>query len=115
MGELKGMRTPDFSMEFLTVKGDKIAIRGLLIDGVWVENLVQVKEGVHDYFQSLFQESTSCRPTTNCALFSTLTLQVDFFLQSPFTYEEIKRAVWNCGSTKAPGPDGFIFGFLKRY
>ena len=25
------------------------------------------------------------------------------------------RAVWDCGSTKAPGPDGFTFGFLKRY
>nr|GFB88614.1 RNA-directed DNA polymerase, eukaryota, reverse transcriptase zinc-binding domain protein [Tanacetum cinerariifolium] len=29
--------------------------------------------------------------------------------------EEIKRAVWDCGIDKAPGPDGFTFGFYRRY
>ncbi|GKB70539.1 cysteine-rich receptor-like protein kinase, partial [Tanacetum coccineum] len=28
---------------------------------------------------------------------------------------EIKEAVWNCGSSKAPGPDGFSFKFFKKY
>ncbi|GKE33037.1 RNA-directed DNA polymerase, eukaryota, reverse transcriptase zinc-binding domain protein [Tanacetum coccineum] len=27
-------------------------------------------------------------------------------------HEEIKEAVWDCGSSKAPGPDGFSFAFL---
>nr|GEX76746.1 RNA-directed DNA polymerase, eukaryota [Tanacetum cinerariifolium] len=31
------------------------------------------------------------------------------------TNEEIKRAVWECGSDKAPGPDGFTFGFFRRF
>ncbi|GJR02100.1 RNA-directed DNA polymerase, eukaryota [Tanacetum coccineum] len=30
-------------------------------------------------------------------------------------YEEIKEAVWDCGSSKAPGPDGFSFAFVKKY
>nr|GFB17362.1 RNA-directed DNA polymerase, eukaryota, reverse transcriptase zinc-binding domain protein [Tanacetum cinerariifolium] len=29
--------------------------------------------------------------------------------------EEIKRAVWDCGIDKAPGPNGFTFGFYRRY
>nr|GFB12307.1 RNA-directed DNA polymerase, eukaryota [Tanacetum cinerariifolium] len=29
--------------------------------------------------------------------------------------EEIKRAVWDCGIDKAPGQDGFTFGFYRRY
>nr|GEW12423.1 RNA-directed DNA polymerase, eukaryota, reverse transcriptase zinc-binding domain protein [Tanacetum cinerariifolium] len=29
--------------------------------------------------------------------------------------EEIKRAVWDCGIDKAPGPDGFTFGFYLWY
>nr|GEX33257.1 signal recognition particle 19 kDa protein-like [Tanacetum cinerariifolium] len=29
--------------------------------------------------------------------------------------EEIKRAVWDCGIDKAPEPDGFTFGFYRRY
>ncbi|GJX46034.1 RNA-directed DNA polymerase, eukaryota [Tanacetum coccineum] len=36
-------------------------------------------------------------------------------LDAPFSREEIKRAVWDCGSDKAPGPDGFTFGFFKRF
>ncbi|XP_071708448.1 uncharacterized protein [Rutidosis leptorrhynchoides] len=29
--------------------------------------------------------------------------------------EEIKDAVWDCGSSKSPGPDGFSFLFIKAY
>lgn len=29
--------------------------------------------------------------------------------------KKIKFAVWNCGSEKAPDPDGFTFKFLKKY
>nr|GEW53989.1 putative RNA-directed DNA polymerase, eukaryota, reverse transcriptase zinc-binding domain protein [Tanacetum cinerariifolium] len=29
--------------------------------------------------------------------------------------EEIKNAVWECGSQKAPGPDGITFMFIKKY
>ncbi|GKC85194.1 RNA-directed DNA polymerase, eukaryota, reverse transcriptase zinc-binding domain protein [Tanacetum coccineum] len=28
---------------------------------------------------------------------------------------EIKKAVWDCGTDKAPGPDGFSFGFYRRF
>ncbi|GJW41339.1 RNA-directed DNA polymerase, eukaryota, partial [Tanacetum coccineum] len=30
------------------------------------------------------------------------------------TYE-IRRAVWNCGENKSPGPDGYTFEFFKKY
>nr|GEU62973.1 hypothetical protein [Tanacetum cinerariifolium] len=36
-------------------------------------------------------------------------------LERRISSDEIKKAVWDCGSDKAPGPDGFIFQFLKRY
>ncbi|GKD81449.1 putative RNA-directed DNA polymerase, eukaryota, reverse transcriptase zinc-binding domain protein, partial [Tanacetum coccineum] len=28
---------------------------------------------------------------------------------------EIKSAIWDCGSNKAPGPDGFTFAFVNKY
>ncbi|GKB55750.1 putative RNA-directed DNA polymerase, eukaryota, reverse transcriptase zinc-binding domain protein [Tanacetum coccineum] len=31
------------------------------------------------------------------------------------THEEIKEAVWDCGSSKAASPDGFSFAFVKKY
>ncbi|GJW18993.1 hypothetical protein Tco_0026429 [Tanacetum coccineum] len=36
-------------------------------------------------------------------------------LKCEVTKEEIKRAVWDCGIYKSPGPDGFTFGFYRRY
>nr|GFA21010.1 RNA-directed DNA polymerase, eukaryota, reverse transcriptase zinc-binding domain protein [Tanacetum cinerariifolium] len=32
-------------------------------------------------------------------------------LERTVTYEEVKRAVWDCGTNKSPGPDGFSFEF----
>ncbi|GJT38736.1 RNA-directed DNA polymerase, eukaryota [Tanacetum coccineum] len=37
------------------------------------------------------------------------------FLESPMYVEEIKEAVWGCASSKAPGPDGFNFNFIKTF
>ncbi|GKD35485.1 RNA-directed DNA polymerase, eukaryota, reverse transcriptase zinc-binding domain protein [Tanacetum coccineum] len=37
------------------------------------------------------------------------------YLERLVALEEIKEAVWDCGSSKAPGPDGFSFAFVKKY
>nr|GEU63410.1 RNA-directed DNA polymerase, eukaryota, reverse transcriptase zinc-binding domain protein [Tanacetum cinerariifolium] len=36
-------------------------------------------------------------------------------LETNISIDEIKDAVWDCGSDKAPGPDGFTLAFVKRY
>nr|GEX47737.1 RNA-directed DNA polymerase, eukaryota, reverse transcriptase zinc-binding domain protein [Tanacetum cinerariifolium] len=36
-------------------------------------------------------------------------------LESDVTRKEIKRAVWDCGVDKSPGPDGFTFGFYRQF
>ncbi|GKD94789.1 hypothetical protein Tco_1374626 [Tanacetum coccineum] len=36
-------------------------------------------------------------------------------LECSFSKQEIKNSVWRCGGDKAPGPDGFTFGFIKKY
>ncbi|GJY64019.1 hypothetical protein Tco_0465479 [Tanacetum coccineum] len=35
-------------------------------------------------------------------------------LEAEVSNEEIKKAVWDCGVDKSPGPDGFTFDFYKR-
>nr|GEU45038.1 RNA-directed DNA polymerase, eukaryota, reverse transcriptase zinc-binding domain protein [Tanacetum cinerariifolium] len=37
------------------------------------------------------------------------------FLECPITSDEIKRAVWDCGGDRAPGPDGFTFKFFTSF
>nr|GEY21681.1 RNA-directed DNA polymerase, eukaryota [Tanacetum cinerariifolium] len=34
-------------------------------------------------------------------------------LERTVTYEEVKKAVWDCGTNKSPGPDGFSFEFYR--
>ncbi|GKE85937.1 RNA-directed DNA polymerase, eukaryota, partial [Tanacetum coccineum] len=29
--------------------------------------------------------------------------------------DEIRKAVWNCGENKSPGPDGYTFEFFRKY
>nr|GEV73041.1 RNA-directed DNA polymerase, eukaryota, reverse transcriptase zinc-binding domain protein [Tanacetum cinerariifolium] len=36
-------------------------------------------------------------------------------LERTVKYDEIKCVVWDCGSNKSPGPDGFTFEFYRRY
>ncbi|GJU47910.1 hypothetical protein Tco_1217465 [Tanacetum coccineum] len=36
-------------------------------------------------------------------------------LEHHVTYDEIKRAVWDCGTNKSPSSDGFTFKFFRRY
>nr|GEV38709.1 RNA-directed DNA polymerase, eukaryota [Tanacetum cinerariifolium] len=36
-------------------------------------------------------------------------------LERMVTKEEVKRAVWDCGTDKSPGLDGFTFGFYRQF
>nr|GEW37260.1 26S proteasome non-ATPase regulatory subunit 12 homolog A-like [Tanacetum cinerariifolium] len=37
------------------------------------------------------------------------------FIEREVSIDEIKKAVWDCWTDKAPGLDGFTFGFYRRY
>ncbi|GKG26920.1 hypothetical protein Tco_0402623, partial [Tanacetum coccineum] len=36
-------------------------------------------------------------------------------LEQDITKEEVKRAVWDCGVDKSPGPEGFSFYFYRHF
>nr|KAJ0194711.1 hypothetical protein LSAT_V11C700378140 [Lactuca sativa] len=36
-------------------------------------------------------------------------------LEASLSLDEVKNAIWSCGSHKAPRPDGFTFKFLKEF
>nr|GEY06861.1 hypothetical protein [Tanacetum cinerariifolium] len=44
-----------------------------------------------------------------------ISLEQNDDLEREVSNEKIKRAVWDCGIDKTPGPDGFTFGFYRRY
>ena len=47
------------------------------------------------------------------ASFKRISDEDNIWLVGRISEEEVKEAVWSCGSDKSPGPDGFNFGFIK--
>ncbi|GKV09906.1 hypothetical protein SLEP1_g21339 [Rubroshorea leprosula] len=88
-------------------------INYLEVGGTKLMEITDLKEGVMKYFQELFIEDDWERPIWEGIEFKKVTLEQNIMLTAQFTEEEIKEAVWDCDSSKAPGPDGCNFGFIK--
>ncbi|XP_071729225.1 uncharacterized protein [Rutidosis leptorrhynchoides] len=92
-------------------------IRGLHINGLWQESPNEIKEEVFRFFKNQFEDRN---PTMNG--YSMLGFEITRIsceeainLEKPFTEEEVWDAIKNCGSSKAPGPDGFNFKFYRKF
>ncbi|GJY88685.1 RNA-directed DNA polymerase, eukaryota, reverse transcriptase zinc-binding domain protein [Tanacetum coccineum] len=66
-------------------------------------------------FKARFEQPSHERPIINMEFPNQLNSFQVADLEAEVSIEEIKKAVWDCGTDKAPGPDGFTFGFYKRY
>ncbi|KAJ0535621.1 putative RNA-directed DNA polymerase [Helianthus annuus] len=91
------------------------SIPGLVINGEWVTKPQAIKREVYRFFKDKFVEEIKFRPGLIVHDIKTLDPVEADGLVAPFLEKEIKEAVWDCGSDKAPGPDGFNFRFIKKY
>ncbi|GKV31852.1 hypothetical protein SLEP1_g40514 [Rubroshorea leprosula] len=89
-------------------------INVISVEGKELRQVEDIKQGVMKYFANLFSDEGWQRPTLEGLSFKSISEEDRSMLIEPFTEEEVKAAVWNCDSTKAPGPDGFTFGFIKN-
>ncbi|GJU73342.1 hypothetical protein Tco_1264747 [Tanacetum coccineum] len=94
---------------------NKSRINGLSIYGSWVKDPNTIKNHIFGYFKTKVKEPVYSRPKFTSTLFKHLSFDDNTFLDKPFTNQEIKDVVWDCGSEKTPGPDGFTFKFFKRF
>nr|GFB23308.1 RNA-directed DNA polymerase, eukaryota [Tanacetum cinerariifolium] len=91
------------------------AIHGIMRDGSWTTDPNLVKDTFLNFFKEKFElhDLSSTFPSTSFP--SNLTVDDHTLLEKDVNMKEIKIVVWSCGNNKAPGPDGFTFGFIKRY
>ncbi|XP_035843871.1 uncharacterized protein LOC110927588 [Helianthus annuus] len=99
------------------VNASKVAnqIPGLNIRGRWIEEPSKVKREVLKFFRDRFKEVARERPVLECSNFKMLKDSDKEFLIEPFTVNEIKETVNDCGDDKAPGPDGLNMRFIKKF
>ena len=81
------------------------------INGRWVSEESEIKEGVVRAFQVLLFEIGEWRPTINELSFEVLGEQDAANLEVPFFEEEVFTALSELREDKAPGPDGFPMAF----
>ncbi|GKV46066.1 hypothetical protein SLEP1_g53078 [Rubroshorea leprosula] len=111
------VRVGDANMRFFhrVANGRKAQnhITSLMCDGGWVVEPTQVKKEAMNYFSKLFQEDKRSRPKPYGVNFKQISIEGNQWLERPFSTEEIEEALRSCEGSKAPGPDGYNFTFLK--
>ena len=83
------------------------------INGAWVSEERDIKEGVVQAFHSLLSETDEWRPRCNGLQVGVLEGEAAILLEAPFSEEEVFGALSDLNGDKAPGPDGFTMAFWQ--
>ncbi|GKB29202.1 RNA-directed DNA polymerase, eukaryota [Tanacetum coccineum] len=112
---IEGDENTKFYHGILNKKRNQLGIGGVLKDGMWIDNPAVVKKEFLENFSNRFQQPRRIRPVINIDFPRTISELKKNELEGDISYQEIKRAVWDCGIDKSLGPDGVTFGFIRRY
>ncbi|GKE66861.1 hypothetical protein Tco_1521022 [Tanacetum coccineum] len=112
---IEGDENSRFYHGVLNKKRSQLSIRGIMVDGIWMESPNSVKGEFFQHFKSIFDKPEDSRVKVDMRYPNTLSLDQQADLELDVSKEEVKRAVWDCGTDKSPGPDGFTFGFYRRF
>nr|GFC64003.1 RNA-directed DNA polymerase, eukaryota, reverse transcriptase zinc-binding domain protein [Tanacetum cinerariifolium] len=79
------------------------------------DNLIDVKKEFFCHFKDRFGKPSDSRATVDMQYPKTIDADQQEDLDGDVSNEEIKKAVWDRGTDKSPGPDGFTFIFYQHY
>nr|GEX69510.1 RNA-directed DNA polymerase, eukaryota [Tanacetum cinerariifolium] len=86
---IEGDENSKFFHRIVNRKRVHLSVKGIMVDGEWVDEPTRVKEDFRSHFASQLEKSVSS--------------------------DEIRKAVWSCGENKSPGPDGFSLEFFRKF
>ncbi|XP_058725579.1 uncharacterized protein LOC131596860 [Vicia villosa] len=84
-------------------------------NGRRLEEVSDIKEAVFNHFNGFFMEPELNRPVCSFPNLNSLSMSESLELESPFSLEELKEALWECDGNKSPSPDGFSIDFFKTF
>lgn len=76
---------------------------------------IKITSAIWDFFSDKFNEPMRNRPKLIINRFKKISCEDREAMTISFFEDEIKDAVWCCGSDKASDSDGFTFNFLEHY
>ncbi|GJX88544.1 RNA-directed DNA polymerase, eukaryota [Tanacetum coccineum] len=112
---IEGDENSKFFHGIINRKRANISIKGILVDGEWVDDPSRVKKEFCSHFATRFQAPTVNRSRINFRFPNRLNSDQVTELEKPICIDEIRNAVWDYGENKSPGPDGFTFEFFRKF
>ncbi|GJW88814.1 RNA-directed DNA polymerase, eukaryota [Tanacetum coccineum] len=94
---------------------NNLTIRGILVDGVWINSPSTMKNEFLSHFKNRFDCPSSTRLSLDMNFLDQLSSDIQLDLEKNVSLEELNRVVWDFSLDKSLGPDGFTFGFYQRY
>lgn len=89
-------------------------LEGIMVNERWEDSVEKVKEEAARFFQKQFKARNLHRSQLPEDMFvKKISDTQNAFLEAKFSEKEIENAIWDCDSSKSPGPDGFTFAFIK--
>ncbi|GKF46717.1 hypothetical protein Tco_0136519, partial [Tanacetum coccineum] len=85
------------------------------VDGVWVDNPTMVKKEFFEHFRTRFCHSGNMGANIQMEFPKNLSDDELRDIEFDVTNDEIKRAVWDCGTDKAPGPEPKTSHFILAF
>ncbi|GKC30997.1 RNA-directed DNA polymerase, eukaryota [Tanacetum coccineum] len=112
---IEGDENSKYFHGILNKRRSQLAIRGVLVDGDWISDPSKVKDEFFNHFKNNFRLLKSSRICFDYVFPTRLSSDQVEELERDVSYDEVKGAVWDCGTNKSPGPDGFSFEFYRKY
>ncbi|GJW74858.1 RNA-directed DNA polymerase, eukaryota, reverse transcriptase zinc-binding domain protein [Tanacetum coccineum] len=113
--DIEGDENSKFFHGLINQKRRNQMINGIMVEGNWITNPCLIKDAFLQFYKRKFQAQDTQVMFSNLPHSHSLNCMDRETLERQVTLEEIKEAVWDCGSSKAPGPDGYSFAFVKKY
>ncbi|XP_015961077.1 uncharacterized protein LOC107485059 [Arachis duranensis] len=89
-------------------------IKSLVIHGRLVRNQARIKVAIRDFYKRLYHQEDSPSVTFRDGLVKRVEREDAEALKVLPSVEEVKEAVWDCESSKAPGSDEYNMNFIKK-
>lgn len=89
-------------------------IRGIEVDGAFYEDEEEVRSNVVNFYQKLYTESDTWRPSMDGLEFARIEEAERLELERDFSKEEVVKVLHEMEGDKAPGSDGFTMAFFQK-
>ncbi|GJY57104.1 RNA-directed DNA polymerase, eukaryota [Tanacetum coccineum] len=112
---IEGDENSKFFHGIINRKRANLSVKGIMIEGEWVDDPIRVKDEFRNHFADRFNDPGTRHGRINFSFPNRLTFEQVSDLETSVSDEEIRKAVWGCGENKSPGPDGFTFEFFRKF